>query len=329
MSSKRTEQKLIRVIAEHHLEGCVGKLTIQVASERAGITRQAFNRNYSHLKPYVLGKRPVEELLMGSEEDVRGLLAKCQTRVRDLLQELDNLRIGQEKSIELVRDTYITTLMNSDIALKNSDEIRETLEKQAMHNEILVKENQKLKLELTTARARDISLVEKVQKQARSIAEVIVIEPDLDAVFQKYFAHLDRTTFEDEKDAAIENMLKKANKLCHAGITNVVLFVDCYLSSFRKYSENFCSGQEGKILLVRTPIFNRVELKLFLGKIHAGTPVAILMPFCASEPIIKAQRKFLFRDVPEIEFAAADKMLPPPIQDGYQEVVVYQVKQGD
>lgn len=329
MGTKSTEQKLIRVIAEHHLEGCVGKLTIQVASDRAGITRQAFNRNYSHLKPYVLGKRPVEELLSGSEEDVRGLLAKCQSRVRDLRQELENQCIGQEKAIVAVRDTYITTLMNSDIALKNSNEIRETLEKQALHNDILVRENQRLKLEVATVKARDAVLAEKAQRSARSIAEVITMEPDLGTVFRKYFAHQDHTSFEEEKDAAIDHMLKKVNKLCQVGGANVVLFVDCYLSGFRKYAENFFLGRDGKVLLVRVPIFSRVELKLFAGKIKAGTPVAIRMPFCASESIIKAQRKFLFRDVPEIEFAAADKMLPPPIQDGYQEVLVFQVKQGD
>lgn len=329
MGAKSTEKKLIRVVAEHYLEGGEGKLTIQVASERAGITRQAFNRNYNHLKPYVLGRRPVEELLNENSEDVQGLLAICQVRIRELQQELSGLRAGQEKAIEAVRESYITTLMNSDIVLKSSDVIRDTLEKQSLHNDHLIKENQRLKLEVTAAKAREISLVKNVERQAITSAEIIALEPDLDFVFRDYSTHQDQAVFEEEKDVAIESMLKKVNKLCQTSATTVVLFIDRYLSSFNKYAETFHYGCTGKILLVRTPIFNRMELKLFAGKINAGTPVSVHMPFCASESVVKAQRKFLFRHVPAIEFAAADKMLPPPVQEGYQEVLVFRVQQGD
>lgn len=103
MSSKGTEEKLIRIISEHYLDGGRESLTIQVASKRAGISRQAFSRYYGHLKPYVLGKRPVEELMNGSIENVRGLLTKCQYRVRGLQEELEGVRAECNETIEKAR----------------------------------------------------------------------------------------------------------------------------------------------------------------------------------------------------------------------------------
>ena len=329
MSAKDTEQKLIRVIAEHYLERGEGKLTIQVASERAGISRQSFHRKYDHLKSYVLGKRPIEELIKGGMDDVRGLLGKCQIRVRELQEELGHLRAEHDAAIERERESYITTLMNSDITLRNNDQVRDTLEKQALHNEVLVKEIQRLELELTAARSRDLSLSAKVQMAGRPDAEVIGIEPDLTAAFEIYSRTKDQDSFEDHKDKALEQTLKRLNKLCQHDGAAVILFVDRYLSSFRKYVDNYREGRLGKTIIVRMPLFNRIELKLLSGKLPEGTPVAIHVPFCASEAVIKAQRKFLFRDVPDIELDAADKMALPLIQDGYVEVTVFNVKQGD
>lgn len=329
MSSNATEQRLIRVIAEHYLEGGSGRLSIGAASERAGITRQAFNRGYKHLKLYVQGKRSVDELITGGTEEARGLLAKFQARVRELQRELDDINARHSKSIEEIRDSHITTLMCTDLSLKNADAIREMLEKSALHNEILVKENQRLRLEVSAAQAREMDLKASRKKYAEASQEHISIEPDLEHVFRNFLIHKDLAVFEAQKDAEVDGLLKKINALSRTGETLVVLFLDLYLSSFSKYVDRFSTSFGGKVLLVRVPIFSRAELKIFAAKIVSANSIEIHVPFCANESIRKAQRKFLFRDVLEIELQAADKMQPPQMQHGYGKVVVFQVLQGD
>ena len=123
--------------------------------------------------------------------------------------------------------------------------------------------------------------------------------------------------------------MKKLSRLCEAEQSTVILFVDRYLTSFDKYVEQLRVRRVGKTIIARTPLFNRIELKLFARKLPDGHSVAVYIPLCTSEAVMRAQRKFLFRDVPEIEFDAADKMALPTIQDGYSEITVAQVKQGD
>jgi hypothetical protein len=246
-----------------------------------------------------------------------------------LQQELDDANARHATAIEEIRDSHITTLMCTDLSLKNADAIREQLEKSALHNEILVKENQRLRLEVSAAQAREMDLKASHRKHAKVGSEVISIEPDLDYVFRKFLVHKDVAVFEEQKDAEVDGMLKKINALCRTGPTLVALFVDLYMSSFSKYADRFATSFDGKVLLVRTPIFSRAELKIFAAKIVSATSIEIHAPFCANESIKKAQRKFLFRDVPEIELQAADKMQLPQMQHGYGKVVVFQAQQGD
>ncbi|MEP4100974.1 hypothetical protein, partial [Paraglaciecola sp.] len=57
--------------------------------------------------------------------------------------------------------------------------------------------------------------------------------------------------------------------------------------------------------------------------------LSLWMPILDSEVIVKAQRKFHFSDIPEEEFASADKMSLPRISDGFSEVTQFLVSQGE
>lgn len=327
MSAKDTEQRLIRVIIDHFARGSDGRLSIQDASSKAGISRQAFNRNYSHLKPYVLGKRPVVELLGTDKQDVSSLLTRFQARVEELQNEVARLQRRHEDELENVRTSYISTLMSQDITLHSSNELRASLEKQALHNEMLIKDVKRLQLELANERARTIEAGRSGGNAGCSKA-IIMAEPDLSNAFESYARTKDQDAFEAAKDLALENLNKKLRKACNKDIKEIALFVDRYLCDPRKYAQKVVKA-EGNLLLARVPIFSRPELKQFAKALPDDIRVRVHVPFCASEATVRAQRKFSFRDVPDIEFAAADQMAFPTIQDGYGEVTVFRVEQGD
>jgi hypothetical protein len=214
--------------------------------------------------------------------------------------------------------------------LKNSDEIRSTLEKQALHNEKLAREVQRLQLELTAAKGRETWSNARAGHTLHPDTEIIPVEPDLADAFRNYVRTKDREAFEDEKDSAIEHMQKRINKLCQGTESVVILFIDRYLSSFSKYVGSLRMKQRsGKAIVARTPLFNRLELKMFSKKFSAGASIFVHVPYCINESVVTAQRKFTFRDIPDVEFDSADKMANPTTQDGYDELVFLRVERGD
>jgi hypothetical protein len=330
MSVEETKQKLKDIIIKHYFDGGRGKMTIEALSVQARISRQAIYRFYSDLVPYARGERPVEELLKEGTGDINGLLAKAQARISDLQRQLEQLSVEHTLAIENIRSEYITSLMCSDIALKSSDEIRSTLEKQALHNDKLIREVHRLKLDLTSEKAKQISSAGKANSMPDLGAEIIAVETDLKNAFEDYMATKNRDAFEDAKDRAIENIQKKINNLNRNNDSIIIVFIDRYLSSFSKYVDTLRSKrQQNKVIAVRVPVFSRQELKLFARKLNNQSCIHICIPYCTNDSIVKAQRKFSFRDVPDIEFEAADKMALPSIQDGYAEITFVRIEQGD
>ncbi|OUR84743.1 hypothetical protein A9Q75_01485 [Colwellia psychrerythraea] len=329
MTAKSTEQRIIKVIAEHYLEDGQSKLTIQEVSNRSGITRQAFNRNYKHLKPYVVGSRPIEDILTGNIEELRSLLVNSQKRVRQLNEEITKGKFDHLEEIKNIKNSYITTLMNDDIALSESDEIRKTLEKQAMHNESLVSSIKKLERELTVEKARAVSHNINSSSSNDCESELIPVSPDIETVFNNYIKSKNIDIYEDEKDLAINKVIKRINKFSIAEDSCVVLFIDRYLCSFDNFVKQYKSSNIGPTIIVKLPLFTRTELKLFSKKIQGEALINIYVPFSDSETTIKAQRAFLFRSIPEPEINSADRMAFPSIIDGHNMVSIFRIYQGD
>lgn len=327
MTENETERRLVQVISDHYLLGRGGKLTIQVASTRAGISRQSFNRYYGHLKPYVLGQKSVAELLSGETLDLRSMLVNLQARIKSLQEEVQQIKGEREEFIETVRASHITTLMNSDLALHNSAQYRDVVEKQSLHNEKLVKDVQRLNVELTLAKAQVAT--KNYNSNVNAAAEIISLNPELSATFRNYFKTHDVDALENEKTDVITKKLARLYKLCEAGSYTVFVFVDRYLSNFEKYVVRIRALQIESCIVIRLPIFNSTEIKMMLKKLPIRTRVVLHIPICHSEAVIKAQRKFLFKDIPEVEFEASDKMTLPSIRDGYSEVDFCRVDQGD
>lgn len=327
MHENETERRLVRVISEHYLEGREGKLTIQVASIKAGISRQAFHRFYGHLKPYVLGQRSVGELLSTETIDLRSMLINSQERIKNLQAQVQQLKGEREGFAESVRLSYITTLMNSDLALHNAAQFRDVVEKQSLHAEKLVKDVQRLNAELTLAKAQ---VGTNIHNSGSNVtADIVSLNPELSTTFRNYFKSDNVDALEDEKAGVISKKLARLYKLCESGAPTVFVFIDRYLSSFEKYVIRIRARQIENAIAIRLPMFNSTEIKMALKKLPSRARVILHVPVCFSEAVIKAQRKFLFKEIPELEFEAADKMTFPQIRDGYFEVNFCRVDQGD
>lgn len=329
MKGNSTEQKLIKVIAEHYLNNGIGKLTISSVSEKAGISRQSFNSYYKHLKPYVSGERQIGELLREGDGENNNLLVKVQKKISELQNELQQIQEKHTKELEDVKARYITSLMNNDITLKETDEVRLALEKQALHNEQLLNQKKSLEQELMLLKARSYNLQSSGENSSTDGGEVILVDPDLSSVFSNYEKTKDIDVFEDEKEVVLEKTIKRINKFCILDGTEVVIFIERYISNFDKFAKSYKTTGNGTRVLVRLPIFTRSELQIFISKISPIRPVTVYVPYCESEVVTKAQHKFIFRDVPDYEIEAADKYMMPSIKDGFEKLVIYRVKQGD
>jgi molybdopterin converting factor small subunit len=329
MKGNSTEQKLIKIIAEHYLNSGMGKLTISSVSEKAGISRQSFNSYYKHLKPYVLGKKQIGELLREGDGENNNLLVIVQKKISELQNELQQIQEKHTKELEDVKARYITSLMNNDITLKETDEVRLTLEKQALHNEQLLNQKKSLEQELMLLKARSYNLQSSGENSSNDGGEVILVDPDLSSVFSNYEKTKDVDVFEDEKEAVLDRILKRINKFCIADGAEVIIYIERYISNFDKFSKSYQATGNGTRILVRLPIFTRTELQIFISKITPIRPVTVYVPYCDSEAVIKAQHKFIFRDVPDYEIQAADKHVMPSIKDGFEKLVIFRVNQGD
>ena len=135
-----TEEKLIQVIANHYLGGRGGKITIEEIARRADISRQAFNQYYSHLKPYAQGRKDVTELLSLENASNNELFLKSQKTIEQLKVELEHLTRKYNTDIEELKKTYVTSLMNNDIASHAANEIRILAEKKGLQIDSLIKQ---------------------------------------------------------------------------------------------------------------------------------------------------------------------------------------------
>lgn len=329
MSSAETRKRIIGVITDHFLRGPGGKLTITEVSERARISRQIFNRAYSDLKVYVTGNRPCSELLDSTDIELLKLLAQCQARIKELEHDKTQFDLDRAAAMSALRQTLTTTLMCSDITISHGSEIRARLEKQSQHNSLLVKDKLKLQAELIIERLRVIELTKISQGKSSVGGDVLTVAPDLTEALKRYAQSKDAEAFEIAKDKAIDALITKINILAKSKKTVVVLYIDRFLAQFENYVEVTPRRMFDDCVVVRLPIFSRHELKLFAVKVKGASKLVVHFPICVNDLTKRAQRNFLFRDVPLIEREAADRMLPPQIEDGFDDILMMAINQGD
>jgi hypothetical protein len=335
--------KIIGAVIEHYLSDYQQKLLIKDVCTIVGFTRQSFFSYYNKLKPYVEGKKPIGELFTEeigefSTEEIGVFLTEesllivnaiilAQQTIMSLKSQLSSIRGMHDKELEKLESKFITTLMNNDITYNNTDEIRLTLEKQALHNQKLLTEKDSLSNELTLLKSREYS--DSMKDNSSDSVEKVEIDLKFDPIYKALVETGDIDSFEEQKDKILEAGIRRVNKFTQSNDTEVVLFIDRFISDFTKFAGSFCTNSTNPQIIVRLPLFSKLELKIFIRKITPVRPVSVYIPHTDSEAVRTAQRKFMYRNVPEYELANADKYITPNITDGFERLVVFKVFQGD
>lgn len=329
MSVSETKSKLIELIAKYQIEKPGKKIKVTELSALAGISRQAFHRFYSDLNPYLVGKS-IQGLLEKVDFNFSSdLLSQAQKRVTELEMKLTNFEREHQEEIRELNDTYITSLMNDDIARFDAREVRENMVKHSLHLDSLLKKINDLESKLTKEKMKQISAAPPAGSRELYGGKIVVIQPDLQELFDRIEKDGDQGRFEDNKDERIFKLTEKINKLLIVGECKVILFIDRYISSFEKFTNEYhCEGPQTHIF-VRLPLFSQMECKDFLKHLDKKGNVFVHFPFCESEVTSRAQRTFHFRNIPPSEAAAADKAQLPSWKDGFSNICASIVKLGD
>ncbi|MGE8188991.1 hypothetical protein [Pseudomonas sp. NPDC086278] len=328
MAVSDTEAKIVQIITDHYLGGAQERLTIQVVSERAKISRQAFHKNYLHLKPYITGEKPVDELLVRETLPAEHVIFQSQQLIRSLQETITKLRSGMQAEVEKIKQSYITTLMNRDLSIKYSDLLREELKKKALQVEILKGEKDELKNQLSLV-SSGVHLND-ARKQGEVIADIVLTyEADLSGAKALYAKDQDIENYLELKRVAIQSTQEKINKFLRKESMPVVIFQERYLNRFDKFVGGEFARATSPRVVACIPLFSRSEMKVFVAGLKGATTIEVYAPHNDSDIIMKAQRKFLFHDVPEFEFKTADKEPYPTVYDGFSRVTIFKVEQGD
>lgn len=324
MTAVNTEQRLKKIICDHYLSGSSERLTMIEVCSRAEISRQAFHKFYSHLKPYLTGARNVDELLVGDQADASKTIIQCQKLVREAQAELRSVKENQQKEHQKLEGNLLTTLMNGDVLIHHSRELTNELKKKALHNEILKRNLLEKELELSESRG----LSNAVKQQGKTESLIMKFQLDTRDAVARYSETQDLAGYYGSKALAVSKLKEKLQKFLKKGVVRVVIFQNRFISSFDKFLEKNFHPMDA-VVVIDLPLASRSEIRDFVRGLVDAKPLEIFVPYCDSEATIKAQRSFLYGQIPAPEFRSFDKEPLPSIQDGFDRVVVSKIAQGD
>ncbi|WP_111860224.1 hypothetical protein [Acinetobacter sp. CFCC 10889] len=295
MSSILTRSKIINAIIEEKVKNPSIKLKIQDICSIVEISRQAFNRYYSDLKPYISSEKPISELIKGEDEiSYNRLLSSYQSRIIELQNKLNEIKENNRKEIANIENSLTTSMMNNDLTLYDVDSIRLQLQKQSLHNEKLLDKINFLQTELSKQQIRKVS--ESVTTSFSTKHDVL--DENFELIFKNYTDNHDIDAFEEEKESAINRMITKLNKFSINREVIIIIFMERYLCSFNKFVQRYVFDSDTFHLFVKLPVHSRSELKLILKKLNNQPTIQIYIPHSESETIIKTQRQFFFQKYP-------------------------------
>jgi hypothetical protein len=134
--------------------------------------------------------------------------------------------------------------------------------------------------------------------------------------------------YEDGKENLIAKILERINKIGCKENVRIILFFDRYLTKYKNFVHEYKCINEEPHIIVRLPLFSRIDIKLFIKNIDLSGSIIGYIPFSKSESIAKAQRGFMFKNVPSFELEQADRLSSLSLDDGFDELIMYSVTQG-
>ncbi|MBA1243837.1 hypothetical protein [Pseudomonas japonica] len=320
-----TRARLIRAIAERLFDGSEKKILIRHICDSVGITRQSFNRYYDDLKPYLNGEKLIGELLGNdSTGSTEHYLVQSQSTISALEMQVEHLKTIHSKELKKVTENYVTTLMNNDITLWQVDKTRATVEKQNTLIDDYCKQITDLKLKLTNVELEKFNYKSGVNLQSK-----ILLEPNFTSAFNAIHDGDQKEKFEALKDTELQKLAAKASQYTDDSLYSLVIFLDLYICNFQKFAEHHPRDPDKTYVYIKLPIFSVLEMRLFLKKIAKSSSIFLYVPYCKSEHEKSAQRKFHFRQIPEIELTQADQSPTYKLEHGFTQVTHYTITQGD
>ncbi|MFG0548925.1 hypothetical protein [Pseudomonas sp. yb_9] len=321
---------LVKLIVDHYLAGNKAKLKLVNLAKDAGISRQALDRYYGDLKPYIAGRRDVVELVEGTplREQV-----ETQTAINEIEakyeKKLEKLQVAHERALDKALSSHITSLMNSDVVLLEGNKIRSALEKQTLHNAELLKQISSLELKLMQSGG----LIAGATALGRTLPDQnkLIFNVDIETLSMSFKRNATLEAFETAKSNEIRTIRDKISKYQNTPDVHVVMFADRYISRFSTFAENYTSLRNELSIIVRLPLFSRSEFQNFIKQIPTEFKRSIHIPYSASDNEKKAQRTFIYQkfQLPPTEIKGADTATNPSIEWGIDEVVFFKIKQGD
>ncbi len=330
MEIKETRRKLIDIIADHQASQPSIKLPMGELANRAGISRQAVHRYHSDLKDYAYGVKPIGDLITDTTSiRAKELINQNQASLKELQQKMAQLGAEHERDMNKTLDSHITSLMVNDVTLHGANDVRVTLEKQTLYNLELKKQLHQVEMEL--ARAKQPATVSLTGDSDLGIVkgEKIKVDIDLSKAYELYAPAKSVDDFEDKKELALSATLKHINKLSSDKKCHIVIFAERYLARFSVFFDNFECHNDSLHIVVRLPIFDRTELKLFLSKLPPAQFLSVYIPHSDSRSETNAQRGFYFGNTPKIELDSADNADPISMNLGFDEIIHYRIRQGE
>lgn len=320
--STETRQRLIKIIVDSHYRAAGKKLKVGQIADEAGITRQALHRYYGDLVEYIKGDKDVGELLSGHEPDsVNNLLILAQERVIQLEKELSTIEQKHQLKLDSALNKYTTSLMNNDITLFETDSIRTTLEKQTTLISHYVSQIDQLKVQLTKASVSSVNMQLSTTRGSR-----VTYDPTLKSAFASYKKDGDYRLYLASKKAEIIKQLSKVNEFTAPNM-HVIIFIDKYLYDFSSFLD-WLPYSDSNEIVIRLPIFDSNELKLYLKKITIPTTISIYIPECVSHAEATAQRKFRAATVPTEEISHAEKSDHLYLFKGIDQITYFSAQSG-
>lgn len=318
-------QVIKNIIVSHFLSGTPKKLKLVDVAERAGITRQALDRYYGDLKPYIAGKKDVTDLVDGTQAKAR---VETQATINAVdakwKAKIEQAQVDQDKEINKAISSHITTLMNGDITIFESNQLRKSLEKQTLHAAELKKRVDLLELKLAN------SLGQTAPSGAPAKQDKIAYDVDIEQLCIHYQRTRSLDAFEDAKAMELRNIREKFARFAAMPDVHVVLFADRYICRFNQFAADYTAADETS-LIIRLPLFTRVEISNFIKHIPAHFKKSLYVPYLAPEVERKAQRVFNFKQnpLPPEEVMAADGADTPNMAWGFDQIVTFKIRLGD
>jgi hypothetical protein len=320
--SNDTRQRLINIIINHHFSSEGKKLQVGKIADEAGITRQAFHRYYGDLLGYIKGDKPVGDLLPGSDQkSISDLLIESKIRVIALENELFAIKERHNSELKKAIDKHVTSLMNNDITLFETDDVRITLEKQTTLIQNYSEQIANLKAQITKSK-----IISTNESMSSTIGSRVVLDPKLESAMASYKKDNNYAAYLDSKDKEIAKLLTKINSFTDNKI-NLIIFIDKHLCDLSNFLEMLPSPRSPEIVL-RAPIFTAIELRNLIRKITAPLRISVLIPDFTSTAEASAQRTFRSANLPIEEIKLSEKADHIYLTKGIESVVYLSAKNG-